>query len=162
MNENYKISKEGQNLDIVDKEISKKIFQNIFENLNDLVFILNKNFEIEYTNEDILFKLMELRLNNLVGKSAFTYIHPEDEEKVKGIFEDKSNSSANISELRFKHKDGHWIWFESRGKSFFDKTGKLSICFCGIKIPHYYSIPYFFRFVNYFLQLFYLNHEKYD
>lgn len=128
MNENYEISKEGQNLDkndIDDEEISKKIYKNIFENLNDLVFILNKNFEFEYTNEDILFKLMELRLNNLVGKSAFTYIHPEDEEKVKRIFEGKNNSSADISELRFKHKDGHWIWFESRGKSFLDKTGIL-------------------------------------
>ena len=123
MNENYKISKEGQNLDIVDKENSKKIYQNIFENLNDLVFILNKNFEFEYTNEDILFELMEFKFNDLVGKSAFIYIHPDDEERVKELFEEKSNSSVYISELRFKHKKGHWIWFESRGKSFFDKTG---------------------------------------
>ncbi len=128
MNENYNISKVGQNLnknDIVDKEISKKIYQNIFENLNDLVFILNENFEFEYTNEDILLKLLEIKFNDLVGKSAFIYIHPEDEEKVNELFEVKSNSSVTISELRFKHKDGHWVWFESRGKSFYDKTGIL-------------------------------------
>ena len=124
----YKISEKSQNLeakDIIEKKISKKSYQIIFENLNDLIFILNENFDFEYTNQDILFRLMNFRFQDLKGKSIFTYIHPESEEKVKKILKNNSESSVSITELRFKHEDGHWISFECRGKSFYDNTGIL-------------------------------------
>jgi len=85
MNRN-KISEKSQNLDkkdIIENEIVKKSYQIIFENLNDLIFILNENLEFEFTNQDILFRLMNFRFQDLKGKSIFTYIHPESEEKVK-------------------------------------------------------------------------------
>jgi len=69
--------------------------------------------------------LMNFRFQDLKGKSIFTYIHPESEEKVKKILKNNSESSVNITELRFKHEDGHWIWFECRGKSFYDNAGIL-------------------------------------
>ncbi|NOR57406.1 MAG: PAS domain S-box protein, partial [Sulfurimonas sp.] len=53
-------------------------------------------------------------------------LHPEDKEQifldVKMSQEGKTDNFRNIH--RLKHKDGHWVWIDSRGQTIFDENGK--------------------------------------
>ena len=100
-------------------------YRRIAENINDLILILNTKIEFEYVNEKIALKLIGYRNNDLIGKSVLNYIHPDDVEQVINFFEDRNKSNDIITELRFKHKKEHWIWFECRGKAYYDKSGIL-------------------------------------
>lgn len=53
-------------------------------------------------------------------------IHPDDIKQavidVRLLNENKTKQYKNIH--RLKHKDGHWVWIESRGKTIFDEKNK--------------------------------------
>ncbi|HAF27664.1 MAG TPA: hypothetical protein DCG75_01330 [Bacteroidales bacterium] len=52
-------------------------------------------------------------------------IHPDDYEKVMNNFHNHLNRKSDFyeSKFRIKHKDGHYIWINDRGKAIFDKDG---------------------------------------
>ena len=100
-------------------------YRRIAENIDDLILILNTKIEFEYVNEKIALKLIGYRNKDLIGKSVLNYIHPDDVEQAINFFEDRNKSNDIITELRFKHKKKHWIWFECRGKAYYDKSGIL-------------------------------------
>ena len=97
---------------------SQEKYKLITENINDFIAILDNKFRYEYINQPITQKLMGYTNNDVYGKSALELIHPEDRvmaaERLKGGFK-KGYGSGTI---RFLHKEGHWIWFEVRGKTF--------------------------------------------
>jgi diguanylate cyclase (GGDEF)-like protein/PAS domain S-box-containing protein len=50
----------------------------------------------------------------LLGRSLFDFVHPRDLEKAQQVLRDVllwPNHEAH-GELRFLHKDGHWVWLE--------------------------------------------------
>jgi len=47
----------------------------ILENINDLVVIINSNYEFEYLNEETLVKLLGYRNKEVLGCSCFDFIH---------------------------------------------------------------------------------------
>ncbi len=50
----------------------------------------------------------------LIGRSLFDFIHPRDAVAARKVFADvlpRPNQEAH-GELRFRHKDGRWIWLE--------------------------------------------------
>jgi PAS domain S-box-containing protein len=53
-------------------------------------------------------------------------IHPDDYMKVMRIFQNHLEKMTDYYENKFrvKHKDGHYIWINDRGKAIFDKEGK--------------------------------------
>ncbi len=53
-------------------------------------------------------------------------IHPDDYDKVMNNFHNHLNKKSDFyeSKFRIKHKDGHYIWINDRGKAIFDKYGK--------------------------------------
>lgn len=67
---------------------------------------------------------------NELGHSNFksweTYLHPDDKERtfldIKMSHEGKTKRYQNIH--RLKHKDGHWVWVESRAQTIFDTDAK--------------------------------------
>ncbi|MDQ3281433.1 MAG: EAL domain-containing protein [Acidobacteriota bacterium] len=52
--------------------------------------------------------------HELVGRSLLDFVHPRDAEPTRKVFADVltiPNQEAH-GELRFRHKDGHWVWLE--------------------------------------------------
>jgi len=97
----------------------------ISENAYDLISILNKKFKYEYINEQAFRQILGYLKKDLIGKSALKFCHPEDlENTIRALFEGFKEGKGGI-ELRFKHKDGHWVYFEAKGSTFIDMDGKL-------------------------------------
>jgi PAS domain S-box-containing protein len=100
---------------------SEDNYRLLADNINDIIFILNLKYKFEYANQSNAFKLLGYQKEEVIGKSALSFIHPDDFENVIKIFEEGFNSSKPKSEIRFQDCNGNWIWFECSGKSFNDE-----------------------------------------
>ncbi len=100
---------------------SEASYRLILENINDLVVIINSNYKFEYLNEETLVKLLGYRNEEVLGYSCLDFIHNDEIEQFTQAFKNNYNVKDNVSELRFQHKNGEWLWFECRGQSFVDR-----------------------------------------
>ena len=68
---------------------------------------------------------MGYKEEDLLGKSALKFIHPEDLSMIaKKLFEGFKHGKGS-GEFRFRHKDGHWLWLEGSGQRFSDSIGNM-------------------------------------
>jgi PAS domain S-box-containing protein len=137
-NDEKKIKESEEKLRILNRELEQEVIERtkelkkseekyrlITENANDIIGILNENYEIEYINENTLKKVSGYDLVDVIGKNSLQFIHPEDVEKaVKGL-QFGLNHMEGIAELRFRLKDGTYRWFESKGKAIKTEKGDL-------------------------------------
>lgn len=62
--------------------------------------------------------------NDLLGKSALDFIHPEDKARIfKAIKNGITSNGGNSGPYRFKTKNGVYIWLESTGRIIADEGG---------------------------------------
>ncbi|HWQ19607.1 MAG TPA: PAS domain S-box protein [Methanotrichaceae archaeon] len=65
--------------------------------------------------------------DELLGKSVFALIHPDDLERVATAFQAAISTRAQgKAEYRYRHKDGRYIWIEAIGNILFDETGSIN------------------------------------
>ena len=95
----------------------------IIENINDLIVIINFNLEFEYFNENSAFKLLGYQKEDVIGKLCVDFIHPHYREQAAHVIKKGFNKGESVLELRLKHKDGSWLWFECGGKAFINEHG---------------------------------------
>ncbi len=102
---------------------SEERYRLISENAMDLIAVLNNKYEHEYINEEAYFNVLGYSKEDLLGKKPFDIIHPDDLNKF-GDIDDLENLIPEFkAELRLKHKNGGYIWIESRNKVFTTNTG---------------------------------------
>jgi len=105
---------------------SEERFRALIENASDIFTILGKDGTIRYESPSITW-ILGYQPEELVGKNAFDFIHPDDlpalVESFNRIFEDGGTSQK--VECRFRHQNGSWCAFESIGKTFVDVSGEL-------------------------------------
>lgn len=106
---------------------SGEIYKLIVENVNNLVAVINQDIVFEYMNENVHEKLTGYSSEDLLGKDVLKFIHLEDHKKILHEFENSFETGMHFTELRFKHKEGHFIWIETNGKQFVDKDGKTRV-----------------------------------
>ncbi len=103
---------------------SEEKYRLITENANDMIAIYNKKMIAEYVNEQAHLKVFGEIKEDLSDKPSIDRIHPEDlkiaAETIKKCFLEGEGNA----EIRYKHKEGHWIWVEFRGKRFLDENGE--------------------------------------
>lgn len=97
---------------------SEKHFRSLIENALDIVTLLDAQATIVYESPSVL-PILGYAPEELVGKNAFTLVHPEDvvlvQQRFGALLQDPSrNQSATF---RFLHKDGTWIYLESVGRN---------------------------------------------
>src|SRR5271157_134024 len=97
----------------------------MLENASDVISLLDENMKIEYINENEA-KLLGFEKQELIGKSALAFdrIHPDDLAIAIETFKKGFELGEGSGEFRISHKDGHYIWFDMKGKTFVDKDGK--------------------------------------
>jgi len=102
----------------IDIAQSERYFRTLLENASDVITILNIDGSIRYKSPSAE-KVLGYKNNELVGKNAFDYIHPEDAKKMMDIFHRGAKESGFISKLkyRFRHKDGSWRTLDAIGRS---------------------------------------------
>lgn len=104
---------------------SEQRYRLISENANDILLMVNEKFETEYVNEQALKKLLGYLKEEIIGISGLRFIHPEDLKKAilsvkKGIEE-----GQGVTEIRYRHKEGYYVWTEATGKTFTNDRGEL-------------------------------------
>jgi PAS domain S-box-containing protein len=108
-------------------EIIERKFHLITENANDMITILNKNIIIEYVNEKVHKKITGYDLEEIVGRNALDFMHPDDIDKVRRAANNTFNLGEGMIETRLKHKDGHYVWIETNGTIFTDENNLIKL-----------------------------------
>ncbi|MFX1296052.1 MAG: PAS domain S-box protein [Promethearchaeota archaeon] len=107
---------------------SEEKYRLISENANDLITVINVNDnKIDYLNQSILGYTKE----NLIGKSAFKIINPDDLKKALNKIEEGSKTGEGKEELRLKGKNNFHIWMEIKGQIYVDKDGQQKALLIG-------------------------------
>ncbi len=127
-------------IDITEQKESEFKYQVISENASDLICIINKDLEIEYVNEKAYKKLLGYTKEDLLGKLDVSLIHPEDLSENYRIEKNALEQVSSTTQLRLKHKDGRYLWFEIRGTYFLDKKGKAKALLISRDISSYKEI----------------------
>jgi PAS domain S-box-containing protein len=94
----------------------------MMENASDMVTLLDANMRHEYINENEL-KLLGYQKNELIGKSALDLVHKDDLSSGIEKFMNGLMLGEGSGEFRIRHKDGHYIWFDMKGRTIIDKDG---------------------------------------
>ncbi|MBY9008998.1 MAG: PAS domain S-box protein, partial [Candidatus Lokiarchaeota archaeon] len=110
---------------IIEQELkeSKEKYRLMIENINDLISIIDQLFKFEYVNENTLKNLLGYTSKEIIGRSYLDFVHPEDKDRAIETLTTDFRSGMSVIELRIKHKEGVWIWFECRGQTFSSKKG---------------------------------------
>jgi PAS domain S-box-containing protein len=123
---------EGTAVDITEKYIleqnlkeTERRFNLIANNSNDLIAILNKNFEHIYINENAYSSVLGYKKEEVLGKRPRDFSHPDDLKRVSKSLR-KGLLKGEVSEkYRTKHKNGDYIWIELKGK-FLYENGQIN------------------------------------
>ncbi len=95
---------------------SEARFDSLIRNALDLISILDADGTIRYESPAVQ-RTLGYQSDELVGRSAFQLVHPEDSPPVQDAFAAALNDPAYTPtlEFRFRHRDGSWRWLEATG-----------------------------------------------
>ncbi len=105
-------------------EESETRFRNLVQNSSDIITILNSAGEITYESPSF-YRAFDYDEQDIIGMSAFDFIHPEDLENVKESLMSlivETIETATVT-FRFKKKNGQYIYLESVGNNLLNESG---------------------------------------
>ena len=112
---------------------AEPILAEVLRDLPGLIYTFNlKTQANEYTNREIGEELgyTAAEIREFGGQLMPKLCHPDDLERVTTHFESVSRlSDGDVAEVeyRFRHKDGHWVWMQSRDTVFSrDSQGRVN------------------------------------
>lgn len=111
----------GIYIDITDRHREQRRYEALIEHSSDIITILEVDGTIRYESPSVE-RILGYEPAQLVGESAFDYIHPDDRERVIEEFE-RSLRNEDLQpevEYRFTAADGSWRWLASTGSNHID------------------------------------------
>ncbi|MFX0102972.1 MAG: nitrogen regulation protein NR(II), partial [Candidatus Hodarchaeota archaeon] len=84
----------------------------IAENADEMIAILNDNFEIEYFNDLAFFKKLDYTKDDIYEKGFQLIIHPDDLINFKKLLEKNEGELEASMVFRMQRKDTMYIWVE--------------------------------------------------
>ena len=101
---------------------SERRFRLLAENAGDLITSIDARGIRTYVSPSCRI-LLGYEPDELIGRTAVDIVHPEDREHIVRYLQSVLDDGPASSEGRFLHKDGHWIWMETRGRAVLDEHG---------------------------------------
>jgi two-component system cell cycle sensor histidine kinase/response regulator CckA len=103
---------------------SEEQYRLITENTRDLICLLNLDGNFLYATPS--FELvLGAAIEELLSSECRALIHPDDARAFKETLDEAQFfRESRTAELRFRHRDGHWITFETAASYIFDEHGK--------------------------------------
>jgi PAS domain S-box-containing protein len=94
--------------------LTEERFRALVENSSDAIFLLAKTGVILYASPAAE-KILGYPPQELVGRSGFDFIHPDDVELTRSADLELSQKPGAVMriEIRLRHKDGSWRWVDS-------------------------------------------------
>ena len=96
---------------------SEERFRSLIQNASDIITILEADGTIRYESPALEHVVGHLP-DDVVGRSAFDFVHPDDIEPVAAAFMELAQAPLGASarlEFRFAHRDGSWRVLELIG-----------------------------------------------
>ena len=95
---------------------SERRFRSLVQHASDIVTILEDDGTVRYESPSIE-RVLGYDPEELVGKNAFEYIHPDELGQASSTFARvlETPGATGRVEFRFRHKDGSWRWLEAIG-----------------------------------------------
>jgi diguanylate cyclase (GGDEF)-like protein/PAS domain S-box-containing protein len=99
-------------------------YRALTQNSSDLVTVMGTAGIVRYQSSAIE-RMLGYSSEELLGKNAFDYVHPDDLQRVKIAYDEglKDPGLQPSAEYRFRHKDGSWRWLESVGMNLIQEPG---------------------------------------
>ncbi len=119
------IKMHGACLDITDSKRvletlswSEQRFKSLVANISDVITLLDIQGKILYQSASVK-NVLGYDEEELVGKSVWEFVHPDDLEHVADIFKEsvRVEGYSVLIEFRFKSKYGHYIQMEAQGNN---------------------------------------------
>lgn len=130
---NYTYIEEKQNTNLIavlyensPQEELKEINRFIAENINDTIAVLDDKLELMFINE-IQKKILGFSREDILGKSVFELIHPDDIKKAKMIFSRTLRKDRGRGQFRIRAKDNTYKWMDVNGRISSDIEGNERI-----------------------------------
>ncbi len=99
-------------------QVSDEIFRSVVESSLDVVSILAVDGTVKYASP-ALAEVTGFPPEELVGRSGFELVHPDDLAAVMRIFQEgvEGHTSSGVVEYRYRHKNGSWRVLQSLGRN---------------------------------------------
>jgi diguanylate cyclase (GGDEF)-like protein/PAS domain S-box-containing protein len=103
---------------------SEERYRALTQNSSDLVTVMESSGIVRYQSPAIE-RMLGYSSEELLGKNAFDYVHPDDYKRVKAAYEEGLEDPGlhPSAAYRFRHKDGSWRWLESVGTNLIQEPG---------------------------------------
>ena len=100
---------------------SEQRFRTLVQNSSDILTILEDDGTVRYESP-ALTRVLGYETEEVVGKSAFEFIHPDDvAPTMQGFEQCLAQPGVNVAaEFRWLHKDGSWVYLEAIGNNQLD------------------------------------------
>ncbi|HXX57327.1 MAG TPA: PAS domain S-box protein, partial [Thermodesulfovibrionales bacterium] len=99
---------------------SEAYFRAMVENTSDIIMVLNPDATIRFSSSSVR-RVLGYKPQELIGKSVFSFIHPEDTPQNLELFLSILNGGTDRHGLaRVADKKGNWHTFEGMGTSLLD------------------------------------------
>lgn len=95
-------------------QVSEERFRSLVQNSSDTISVLEADGTIRYQSPAAE-RTLGYSTEEMLGTNAFSYIHPDDAERVANIFGNRINERGvrPAVELRIRHADGSWRHMET-------------------------------------------------
>lgn len=106
---------------------SEKRFRSLVQNGSDMIKILDDKGIFTFSSPSVE-TVLGYSQENIVGKSAFDFIHPDDLKNIIDQFQViKTSDYHEIPYFRFKNKNNEWRWLETKLTNLLDDPAVLGI-----------------------------------
>lgn len=132
------VIEENKNSITENLEINEKnVYKSMVDFSSDIYILTTESLEIKFANNAIETALGYTQ-DELVNTSLFNKVHIDDVSQLDNwLLKLLHNSQQSLlTEIRLKHKNNSWIWFELNGKNLLKEKGMNAIymCFRNIQI----------------------------
>jgi PAS domain S-box-containing protein len=113
----------GIGRDLTERRTHEQRFQALVEESNDIISIVDASGRFQYQSPS-LERILGYGTDETLGDRAWEYIHPEDRDRVKLVFQEwiTATQAPDPIEYRARHADGSWRWMEARGNNQLDNS----------------------------------------
>jgi len=102
-------------------------FRVLAENTIDLIALHAPDGTYLYLSPSVE-ALLGYRADEMLGTSPYEYFHPDEVETIREKHHKQALAGNKVDDViyRIRHKDGHYIWFETYTSVVFDEPGMIS------------------------------------
>jgi len=105
---------------------SEARYRLLADNSSDVIIQLDNNFEFAYVSPSIE-RVLGYTIEEFQGRSSLDFVHPDDVSRLLQFRQEISHVQSAVPsriEIRFRHKEGHWVWIERNGVPLFSNRSK--------------------------------------